>query len=135
MNISVPKIPVSKLPVMIVDTTEPVLGRGEFGKVPDFIQRNFLNKPSIIGGKIRGAIRIAKYGLRYRKYPIIRYNVYRQRKKIVAFGTGTGVVGALSFSPRGSNRFGQTRNNMVKYRSKRKYSTKHKSGTCCPICG
>ncbi len=117
---------------MIVDETEPLLGRGEFGKVPDFISRQLKYTPGI-GGKIRGGIQLGKILFKSGAYKrVARYYGFKYRYRIGA-GIATASISSFLTTP---NQFGQTRGIVVQSRSKRFRKTDYKSGNrhtafCC----
>ncbi len=116
---------------MALITVESDEGPKKLGKFPDFITKG-LNKPSIIGSKIKGAYQLGKILYKTGAYKrVARYYGYKNRYRISA-GVGGGVIVGSLLSVPPSSPFGQTRNNMVKSRSRRVSYKNRNIQQCCP---
>ncbi len=118
----------NKLALITVESDE---GPKKLGKFPDFITKG-LEKPSLIGGKIKGAIALGKILYKTGAYKrVARYYGYKNRYRITA-GVGGGlIVGSLLSIPF-SGPFGQTRTNMVQSRARRIGYKNRNIQQCCP---
>ncbi len=115
--------------VMYVDTED---FPKKLGKFPDYLVKG-LGKPSIIGGKIRGAVQLGKILYKTGAWKRVgRYYGYKYRKRITAGVTGGIIIGNLSSIPfQGPE---QARTYMVKSSTRRKYSNRYHSRERCKIC-
>ncbi len=104
----------------------------KIGKVPDYLTKGF-NKPSIVGSKVKGAIRLGRILYKSGAWKKVgRYYGFKYRYRIAGAGAGIGI--ALSTNPfLDPNQDGQTRSYMEFPRrrfNKQKRNTVHR---CC-IC-
>ncbi len=111
---------------MVVEVDE---GPHKLGKFPDYLTKG-LNKPSIVGSKIKGAYQLGKVLYKagaLRK--VGRYYAYRYRYKI---GGGL-ATGAFSSSfLRFPSQDGQTRSPMVGSVNRRRYNRRKNPCKCRP---
>ncbi len=94
--------------IMVVSTDE---GPAKLGKFPDYLTKG-LNKPSIVGSKIRGAYQLGKVLYKagaLRK--VGRYYAYRNRYRIATGIGGSAFISSFLFS---ATQDGQTRSIVVK---------------------
>ena len=94
----------------------------KLGKFPDYLVKG-LNKPSVVGSKIRGIYQLGKILYKTGAYKKVgRYYGFRYRYKI---GTAIATVAISSSFLQFPSENRQTRSNMVQFKSKRRIRSKY----------